>query len=90
MTPEQQHAHVLDRLATTRGHFAALGFAYDSQVAAVDGRQRIVERHAPLPCHAGPECAHCTGLTVGEDTVAWPCDDYRDAAADLLPTEATA
>lgn len=55
--------------------------------AVLAGRRRIIERHAPsvttLPHYVdqartrtAPACDGCDGT--------WPCDDYRDAAADLV------
>ncbi len=50
----------------------------NSAAVVLAGRRRIVERHAPdLDPSSGPWC-HDAGHR-------WPCDDYRDAAADLLP-----
>jgi hypothetical protein len=56
-------------------------------LAQLAGRRRIIERHRPVavvgvlnPTPAAYICRRCT-------LADWPCDDYLDAAADLLPTE---
>ena len=52
----------------------------NSAAAVLAGRRRIIERHAP---HRWPDgvvwCRECA------ERADWPCVDYRDAAADLLP-----
>ncbi len=46
-------------------------------LAQLAGRRRILERHAPLD--GVPDRCGSDGISL------WPCPDYRDAAADLLP-----
>jgi hypothetical protein len=55
--------------------------------AVMRGRRRIIERHAPIDTPAGEFCRSCPmGLGDGSGRFRdWPCDEYRDAAADLLP-----
>lgn len=80
--------------AATRADAAHIVAQQPARVlAALAGRRRIVERHYPvLPgrgafvdperlARALPGCRHC-GYT-------WPCDDWVDAAAGLLPEEIT-
>lgn len=62
--------------------------------AALIGRRRILERHAP---HKARLVSHawtaefgdylCRAHTTPGRVRVWPCDDYRDAAADLFPLE---
>lgn len=55
--------------------------------AVMRGRRRIIERHAPHPTREhyldrhGPR----TGATCSGCDDTFPCDEYLDAAADLLP-----
>jgi hypothetical protein len=53
-------------------------------LAQLAGRRRIIERHAPTVMDGvdGPWCGCCRPTAA-----RWPCDTYRDAAADLLPDE---
>lgn len=77
-----RHAAVLESLSLERRHYEALGDVMRRQLAVVDGRRRIVERHAPLDLEAnGMRCSHCS---ADQAPAGWPCDDYRDAAADAL------
>ena len=76
------HRKVLRALAETR-----TGLPSDTpEPAALAGRQRIIERHRPREGEnwdiLAPVCDYCT---QGEAALRWPCVDYRDAAADLLP-----
>lgn len=79
-------------MAATARHIAA----YNPRlvIKALAARRRILERHhapqdwTPPPPHIAkldlshPECPRCSGWGLH---VRWPCPDYRDAAADLLP-----
>lgn len=72
--------------AATRGDAAYIAAHHPQAVLAVlAGRRRVLERHRPdaflLP-DTSPACAKCDGLN---DKPNWPCPDYVDAAADLLP-----
>jgi hypothetical protein len=68
-----------------------------STLAALTGRRRILERHAPAQArlHWGSRAtaslteAVCRDHTRPGRIATWPCPDYRDAAADLLPQEDT-
>lgn len=61
----------------------------NSADAVLHGRRRIIERHAPHPTRehyldrngprTGPACSGCDST--------WPCVEYSDAAADLLPND---
>jgi hypothetical protein len=78
--------------AATRGDAAHIVAQQPRTVLAVlAGRRRIVERHAPVDMgahRANPVgCPICQGAYYTVES--WPCDDYRDAAADLLPEETT-
>lgn len=55
----------------------------NSAAAVLAGRRRIVERHAPN--NLGSRITYCGDAPHLDDLESWPCDDYRDAAADLLP-----
>lgn len=57
-------------------------------LAQLAGRRRIVERHAPVILTDGAAyCRRCPDLDHPDWSEAWPCDDYRDAGADLLPPD---
>ncbi len=68
-----------------------------SKLAVLAGRRRIIARHAPAyaQLHLGARATAalpepvCRDHTRPGQVVAWPCADYRDAAADLLPQEET-
>jgi cytochrome c553 len=52
------------------------------------GRRRILERHTPAGTATITYCVHChPRRPTGADPVMWPCHEYVDAAADLLPTD---
>jgi hypothetical protein len=74
LTPGAAHAAVL----------ATLGAVRLEEPAALLGRARILERHGPNPNWAPwPGCSNCVTETGG-DPYEWPCEDYLDAAADLV------
>jgi hypothetical protein len=57
----------------------------NSAAAVLRGRRRIIERHRPdleRFSGIGVLCAYCS---VRGAKVAFPCEDYRDAAADWMP-----
>jgi hypothetical protein len=58
-------------------------------IAQLAGRRRTLERHAPFvrlpPWGQQPYCEHHYQHEATNAGAEWPCDDYRDAAADLLP-----
>ena len=57
-------------------------------LAQLAGRRRIVERHTPIILTDGAAyCRHCPDPDHPDWSEAWPCDDYRDAAADLLTSD---
>lgn len=71
LRPGAAHAAVL----------AELGAVRLEDPAALAGRRRILERHAP---HDGaPACSSCVDY-IGGDRQEWPCEDYLDAAAGLV------
>lgn len=95
MTPAQAHRGVLAQLALletkarggqrqeARAHGGRQPAATLVALAVLAGRRRILQRHAPEVYNGEtlPFCEH-----HGQSrTTAWPCDDYRDAAADLMP-----
>ena len=100
MTPAEQHAAVLDA-AAKRYYQAVYDHCHDSPEAlGLDGRRRILERHAPVmtvPYGSGlspmAQCGACAALCHSSSGLRceepidgpWPCEDYRDAAAGLLP-----
>jgi hypothetical protein len=71
-------------MAATAQHIAA--YSPRLAIAALTGRRRILERHAPRPVHVRPR--QINPLCERNCTI-WPCPDYRDAAGDLLPAEVT-
>lgn len=74
LAPGAAHAAVL----------AELGAVRFEDPAALAGRRRILERHAPHPTwKAWPACSNCVG-EIGGDPDEWPCEDYLDAAAGLV------
>ncbi len=95
MTPDQVHAGVLAGLSRIGGALADTvappgdpGFV--TACAVLRGRRRIVERHAPIERSKHPDqppfCGACIDRPdyAGGTAADWPCEDYRDAAADLL------
>lgn len=83
VTPAERHAAVLDALACQRRRSGGSSADGGRHSASLDGRRRILERHAPDDHHGG--CGHCP---IEGTFPPFPCDDYRDAAAGLLPEEA--
>jgi hypothetical protein len=78
LSPGAAHAAVL----------AELGAVRLEDPAALAGRRRILERHAPytlpdVPDREGPWCS-LEGTTDGGAAGGWPCEDYLDAAAGLV------
>lgn len=58
----------------------------NAAAAVIAGRRRIIERHGPDPDGDHRFCSRCVAEAPrGPVPVPWPCDDWRDAAADLLP-----
>lgn len=55
-------------------------------LAQLAGRRRIIERHAPIDYGVMGACCRDPQHAGGAGP-SWPCDDYRDAAADLLNME---
>lgn len=55
-------------------------------VESLEGRRRILTRHAPVEHSGAPYCSRCA-LTPG-DPDPWPCDDYRDAVAGVADVHA--
>lgn len=89
MTPAERHAAVLAALddQIEQREFAA--DTYADQIGALRGRRRIVERHAPERANNGDVvCSRCLVDHGYPDNVEWPCEEFNDAAADLLPEEA--
>lgn len=82
--------HARSMIADPSGEIAA---AYpDGMTAATDdafrGLVAILERHAPVELSKDPAapafCGACVDRPAATDNVfAWPCADYRDAAAGL-------
>jgi hypothetical protein len=91
MTPAERHDVALaaldERIRIADQPFAVFGegVVRNPDLDQLEGRRRILERHAPESPAAGREtwCQSCD-LRAGR----WPCDDYLDAAAGLLPEEA--
>lgn len=74
LSPAAAHAAVL----------AELGAVRFEDPAALAGRRRILDRHAPSGTFkAWPACSNCVG-EAGGDPYEWPCEDYLDAAAGLV------
>ncbi len=72
---------------TVGDQMAAHIAAYDPTTvrALIAARRRIVERHEPAFDAPDACCAMGCIDKSKPDTQQWPCADYRDAAADLLP-----
>lgn len=63
---------------------AELGAVRFEDPAALAGRARILDRHAPSSTwQAWPGCSNCVAET-GAYPDEWPCADYLDAAAGLV------
>lgn len=82
LPPAQQHAQVLaaldaraERIRTTGGHHR------EDDLAGIEGRRRVLGRHAPVVETGMTVCPPCDEGAVRS---IWPCDDYRDAAAGLI------
>jgi hypothetical protein len=74
LAPGAAHATVMASLGTVRLE----------EPAALLGRARVLERHGPNPNWAPwPGCSNCVNENGG-DPYEWPCEDYLDAAADLV------
>lgn len=83
MNQHHASAHVDDARASAMArHQRALEQIGDANDPVTVGRRNIVARHEPGVA-LGPHWVDCGGphgREGGEYT--WPCDDYRDAAAD--------
>jgi hypothetical protein len=51
-------------------------------LAVLEGRRRIIERHAPVESVLAPGSWYCAHHGLGR---VFPCPDWRDASAGLLP-----
>lgn len=93
MTPAEQHAAVLAGLDEQIGEIPSYSVRGQTEkLPVLAGRRRIVERHAPeSEDKARSFAAHyCDNARCYDNLDEWPCEDYRDAAADLLPDEPAA
>jgi hypothetical protein len=74
MPPAERHTAVL----------AAVGATALEDAGALQGRLRILARHAPDQ-DSDRFCVCCVAdMPSGPHPVAWPCPDYLDAAGDVL------
>lgn len=80
MPPAERHAAVLAEVEAT----------VLEDTPALQGRLRILIRHAPVERTKYPEEPHFCSACIerpdytGETAADWPCEDYRDAAGGLL------
>ena len=67
-----------------------LDIVHLEDAAALEGRRRIIERHAPVERSKFPDEPHFCGACIdrpdfrGASAGDWPCEDYRDAARGIL------
>ena len=90
MTPEEQHHAALEAL-NAQAVLLVMVYGREGSTALLEGvwgRRRILERHAPDTEDGVTACTICRPATKLDGvTIPWPCPDYRDAAAGLLPEE---
>jgi hypothetical protein len=92
VTAAERHTAVLTDLAQLSGVLAGAHISgrltdaeYEPLAAVISGNWNVLKRHAPKDASvAGWVCGYDYTAWMCAIT-AWPCPDYRDAAAGLLP-----